>query len=130
MEILLQAEGLDGVKLVLHPIDVPEDDREWIVALLGGPVDVATESLTELGWPVLLAFGRVRDASGVVAYRVGAFYRFFHFRAAAVATFADLPTLMDRLHALVACWQTGRPDFGSQEVKALSELFTDGPQLH
>lgn len=131
MHLILDDAPLGGVTMTIHPIELAPDDGDvWMARALGAPAGSVVHTLTDLGWPLTLAHAAVRGADGaVVEYRVGAFYRFFHFAAAAVARLPDRAVLTARLPDLVGLWRTGRPDFRGGGVVALAELWIDAARL-
>lgn len=87
-------------------------------------VHAVSDGVTRAGWPVTLVKSDVLDRPGGDAQlrRIHALYRFTQYGA--VAVIVGPPARMDALEGdLVNFLAEGQPDFASEEVIALAELF-------
>lgn len=129
-------EPAPGVTLCIDEMrDLPHDLRRWgdLVVTANVPLerlrvreieDVATED----GWPVTLVSSDLVDASTswTEVRRVHALYRFLQFGVVAVVF--GRPAQMDaQREELLNLLKQGRPDFATDEIIALSQLFADLP---
>lgn len=112
-----------------HPL--PFDLQAWgdHIVLFNVPpnqlqVHAVTDGATRSGWPVTLVKSDVLDRPGGTAQvrRIHALYRFTQYGAVALAV--GSPQGMDALEAdLVRLLADGQPDFSSEEIISLAELF-------
>lgn len=87
-------------------------------------VHAVSDTVTRAGWPVTLVKSDILDRPGgqTQLRRIHALYRFTQYGA--VAVIVGPPARMDALEGdLVNFLAEGQPDFASEEVIALAELF-------
>lgn len=112
-------------------VPLPFDLQRWgdQVVMFNVPegqllVHAVSDGVTRAGWPVTLVKSDVLDRPGgqTQLRRIHALYRFTQYGA--VAVIVGPPARMDALEAdLVNFLAEGRPDFASDEVIALADLF-------
>jgi len=109
-------------------VPLPDDPQSWMEATLRADAagDVAlggvSEQATAKGWPMRLIGARVVAGTSLVEVRLGAFYKFFEYGAAAVA-YAGGPAPADELaREALEIFATAEPDW-SAEVVAVHQLW-------
>ncbi|MCS6914484.1 MAG: hypothetical protein RMK29_13240 [Myxococcales bacterium] len=122
--------------LVLHVaglVPVPADyigAQEELLRLgvpSGGTLRVHEDLLgeTDLGWPMRRVLTEVVDPEGrVLEVRLHAFYQFLYYAAHAVAVSPDPAVLRAHLPLLTEALGRGRPDWRSDQVVAVEEIFS------
>jgi hypothetical protein len=134
MRLVLDWAPVDAVAVEIDGlIPVPDDARGWILGCMrrGVPAGTRVGELTPvaaksaLGWPMEVYAAAVTDGEGrVVEARAGAFYKFLEYAGAAIARAPDAATLEAARGALLAAFESGRPEWrGPGYVAAIAELW-------
>ena len=114
-------------------IALPDDPQQWVLDTMGdaAPSDsrfvlgemIKTE--TESGWPVRVVEARFSAADNTtVESRLGAFYRFFEYGAAAVVRYRSTDLDLDLAREAKGILATAEPDFSSSVI-AVFQLWAD-----
>jgi hypothetical protein len=113
--------------IVVHPLganpnldDVARAALAWEAPGKAEPkVSKDEEAESTLSWPIRILHGEVGGD-----HRVCVVYRFLEYTGAAVASFGTSAP-GDAARDVIDVLRTGRPDWSSKEIVALSELFSD-----